>query len=85
LRLAIMSALESIGTEARPAIADLIRVLNDPDIRARQKAAEVLGRFGPAAASAEPALRKALDNESPEVRRAAGEALLTILRAGEEK
>jgi HEAT repeat protein len=82
LRLAIMTTFETIGTSARPAIGTLIDELQNPDARARQKAAEVLGRFGPMAASAEPALRRALDDENAEVRRAASEALLNVLRVG---
>ena len=38
----------------------------------RQTAAEALGRFGPVARSAEPALRRAMQDEFPEVRAAAG-------------
>jgi len=82
LRLAVMTTFETIGTSSKPAIGTLIDELQNPDARARQKAAEVLGKFGPMAASAEPALRYALDDENAEVRRAASEALLNILRVG---
>ena len=53
----------------------------DPDPRVRIIAADVLGRFGTLAASAEPALRNALDDPDSDVRRAASEALLSILQA----
>jgi HEAT repeat protein len=53
----------------------------DADARVRQTAAEVLGRFGSLAASAEPALRAALDDPNSDVRKAASDALLSILQA----
>jgi HEAT repeat protein len=49
---------------------------DDPGVRAA--AAEALGRFGPRAASAEPELREALNDEDTNVRRAAADALLRI-------
>jgi hypothetical protein len=49
---------------------------DDPGVRAA--AAEALGRFGALAASAEPELREALNDEDTNVRRAAADALLRI-------
>ncbi len=46
----------------------------------QKAAAELLGLYGPAAASAVPALRGALGDPDIGVRRAAGEALLKITR-----
>ena len=60
----------------------LAAALSDPDPRVRQIAAEALGRFGSLAASAEPALSKALDDSNADVRKAASDALLSILQAG---
>jgi len=52
--------------------------VSDPDPAVRQTAADLLGRFGPAAVAAVPALRRALDDSDAEVRRAATDALLSI-------
>src|SRR5262249_22798504 len=49
---------------------------DDPGVRTA--AAEALGRFGKLAASAEPELRQALNDEDANVRRAASDALLRI-------
>jgi HEAT repeat protein len=49
---------------------------DDPGVRAA--AAEALGKFGKLAASAEPELRAALNDDDSNVRRAAGDALLRI-------
>jgi HEAT repeat protein len=85
LKVAAMSTLQRIGPDSISAIPVLIETLENPDARARQKAAEVLARFGPAATSAIGSLRRALDDDNAEVRRAASEALLNILRAGERR
>ena len=54
--------------------------MGDADARVRLVAAQVLGNFGPAARAAVPALSQALHDRSPEVQKAAGDALLNILR-----
>ena len=74
----MLRTIESIGTDASPAIPAIITALDDPDPPNRRLAAELLGRFGRPAASAQPALRRLLDDPDPDVRRAASDALLNI-------
>ncbi len=79
MRKAAMRALVGIGTDARPAIPALSATLvEDQDPRVRQLAAEVLSKFGDKAKEAEPALRRALRDSDPDVRKAASDALLDI-------
>jgi HEAT repeat protein len=79
IRQAAMRALPSIDTKGQPdTIGALIKALANPDARVRQTAAETLGKFGSAARSARPALAEALNDDDPEVRRAASEALVDI-------
>ena len=52
--------------------------MSDPDDRVRQAAAEALSSFGPLAKTAEPALRRALDDPESTVRKAASSALLNL-------
>jgi len=81
LRFAAIRALAAIGgPDAQAAVPELTAAVADADVRVRQVAAQVLGKFGPAAKDAVPALRQALQDESADVQRAAGEALLNILR-----
>jgi HEAT repeat protein len=81
LRLAAIRALQTIGPPAAlPALADLAAALNNEDARVRLAAAVALGRFGPAAASTSEALRNARSDRNPEVRQAAGAALLNIVQ-----
>jgi HEAT repeat protein len=83
LRVAVIQALGAVGgPEAHAAIGELKNLVADPDARVRQAAAEVLGKFGPASAEAVKALNKALQDANPDVQKAAGEALLKILRPG---
>jgi HEAT repeat protein len=78
-RIAAIKALAAIGTAAEPAVPNLAKVLTDSsEVRVRRAAAEALGRFGPLAKKAEQALRQALHDEDPEVRRLAGNALLNL-------
>jgi HEAT repeat protein len=85
LRRAALRALGAIGgPEAHAAIPEATAALADADARVRYTAARVLGKFGPVAKDATPALRQALEDESAEVQRAAGEALLNILRPRQE-
>jgi HEAT repeat protein len=65
-------ALASIGP---PAVADLRTALASTPRSVRRRAAEALGKMGPAAAEARPELLTALDDPSPWVRAAAADAL----------
>jgi HEAT repeat protein len=85
LRCAALRALGAIGgAEARAAIPEATAALADPDVRVRQTAAHLLGKLGPEARDAVSALRQTLRDESRDVQKAAGEALLNILRPGQE-
>jgi HEAT repeat protein len=85
LRLIALRALGAIGApEAYAAIPEAVAALRDPDFRVRLVAAQVLGRFGPVAREGVPALCQALEDSNPQVEKAAGEALLTILRPGKK-
>ncbi len=93
LRIAVIDALASIGSAHTPgtavgAIPNLIKSLSydvAPDPRVRKAAAEVLGKFGPLAQTALPALRDVLGDDDAEVRAAASDAILSILvPAGKE-
>ncbi|MCI0376214.1 MAG: HEAT repeat domain-containing protein [Gemmataceae bacterium] len=79
-RIAAMFALQSIGAEhGKAAVPNLIDALNHADHRVRKAAAETLGRFGPAAHLAVPALRRVLGDDEAGVRAAASDAILSIL------
>jgi HEAT repeat protein len=85
LRVAAMRALAGIGgVEACAAVPELMDAVGDADVRVRQMAAQVLGKLGPAARDAAPALCRALEDDNPQVQKAVGEALLNILRSGQE-
>ena len=85
LRVAAIRALACIGgAEASAAVPELIDAIGDADVRVRQTAAQVLGKLGPDARDAAPALCRALEDDNPQVQKAAGEALLNILRSGQE-
>lgn len=81
-RIAVMKALISIGpTNSITAIPTIVKALKDGDVRVRRTAAEVLGRFGPLARQAVPALREALGDDDAEVRENASLAMLNILNS----
>jgi HEAT repeat protein len=63
---------------ARIVVDCLVHALSDPDSDVRDEAATGLGKVGPAARSALPALRRALDDEWSNVRKAAAEAVSKI-------
>jgi hypothetical protein len=66
-------------TRARDAFVEaLAKALSDADFQVRRDAAHVLGKLGPKAKAAEPALRKALKDEEAAVREAAAQALKRI-------
>jgi len=81
LRLAAIRVLGVIGSpHSIQAIPALSAALADPNPRVRAKAAETLGKLGPAARSSVDPLRQALRDTNTEVQKAASEALLRIMR-----
>jgi HEAT repeat protein len=79
MRVATIHALGAVaGPEPHAAVPPLIKALSDSDASVRQTAAEVLGKFGPAASDAVDELRKALKDNNSDVQQAAGDALLNI-------
>lgn len=67
-----------LGTESKPAITGLIDRLRDTDRDVREAAALALGKVGPAAWSAAPALGNMLGNDHINVRKAAVAALVKL-------
>jgi HEAT repeats len=63
----------------------LTKALSDADFQVRRDAAHTLGKSGPKAKAAEPALRKALKDEAVAVREAAAQALKRINPGGDDK
>jgi TonB family protein len=61
-------------------LGELIDSLRNKDEYIREAAAQTLGRLGPQAAEAVPALMKAVHDESERVRKAAAEALESVQR-----
>jgi HEAT repeat protein len=81
-RIAAMRVLEAIGENALPALPALAKDLDDAEPRVRIAAANTLGQFtalkGKDLAGVQKALRKALDDDNPDVRRAVSAALLRV-------
>ena len=78
-RIPAMYVLHRLPPEAaQAAVPQLADVLRHPDPRLRRAAAETLGRIGPLARPALPALRRALGDEDAEVRVLASDAILNI-------
>jgi len=78
--LARRDAREALIKIGQPAVAPLVRALEDPNWQIRWGAAKALGQIGdPTAASA---LVKTLEDERPGVRWLAAEALITLGRPG---
>jgi HEAT repeat protein len=63
---------------AEKAVPVLIRGLGESEVKYRRGAAKALGKFGPLAKSALPALQQALHDEDETVRKASAEALKAI-------
>jgi HEAT repeat protein len=79
-RVAAIYILAGIGAEnVAGAVPALIGALSAEDARVRRAAADMLGRLGPIAAQAVPALQKSLEDDDQDVRINAGEAILSIL------
>jgi hypothetical protein len=57
--------LARMGSDAKPAVNDLIVLLDDPDLEVRKVAVRTLGRIGPDAAAAIPALMRTLVEDHP--------------------
>jgi len=82
VRVAALAAVAPRLERTEAAVFDFVVKQLDRDAAAlaRLAAAEVLGTFGPAARQAVDSLRKALQSSDANVQKAAGEALLNILR-----
>jgi HEAT repeat protein len=81
VRLAALGVLEKLGpANAAQSLPVLCAALADPEVRIRLRTAQSLGRLGPQARAAVESLRQAGADPSPEVRQAAGAALLLILQ-----
>jgi HEAT repeat protein len=78
LREEAMDALRSLGSAAKPAVPELIRLLDDSS--GNRYAANALGDIGPAAEAAVPELYGLLRNRSPSVSEAARRAIEKIRR-----
>jgi HEAT repeat protein len=76
-RLGAVHGLRRHGSDAAPALSELLRLLkHDSEISIRQGAAQALGEIGPAAASAVPELIRVMLNETDApLRRQAAAAL----------
>ena len=82
LSLAVLIALSAgvdaqLSSEAKPP-ADPIEALQDPDAAVRLEAARAIGKLGPKAQSAVPALVKALGDDDADVRAGAARAIGAI-------
>jgi len=71
----ILVTLAVIGTDARPALSSVLRVLRSNDITERTYAAATVGLLEPGCEAALPALLEALDDPHPNVRAAAARSL----------
>ncbi|HEX5103979.1 MAG TPA: HEAT repeat domain-containing protein, partial [Pirellulaceae bacterium] len=65
VRLKAVEVLARMGSDANPAVPDLVALLDDPDERIRKAATRTLGRIGPEAAPAVPALMRSLLQPEP--------------------
>ena len=73
-------ALETLGPKAAPAIDSLLRELRNEDASRRYVALKLLGRIGPLAGSALPAIRRTQNDPNTAVRDAAAWAIRRIER-----
>jgi RNA polymerase sigma factor (sigma-70 family) len=76
VRLASLYVLETLGAEAAPALAELVRALGDPDPFVRWGAVRALGKLAPLEADqAVSVLARRLEDENQDVRLTAAAAL----------
>lgn len=74
-----VTLLGRLEAAAAPAVPDLVQVLGPPaPIEVRQRAAWALGKLGPKAVSAKPALEAAAGDRDPRLSRMAKEALAAV-------
>ncbi len=74
--------LGRLEAESAPAVAQLIASLSSPHLHVREQSAWALGKIGPPARSAAPALEQAAaETDKPRLSRLASEALASIQRA----
>lgn len=81
--IAVLRALQAIGTEAQPALPNVAWIMNRRDLATsvRVEAAQTLGRFGALARKQLPDLRAIMESDpNDEVRDAASSAVLAIER-----
>lgn len=75
VRNATINALVAIG---RPAVPELIKALDDPNVQVRRRAVLTLGKLNTLAVAAVPDLQKKLQDADPEVRGLAAASLKII-------
>jgi HEAT repeat protein len=73
-----VETLAKIAPDPNTAVAPLVALLANENRAVRRQAAEALGRLGPVAEPAQPALREAAGDRSKRVRTAAEEAIEKI-------
>jgi HEAT repeat protein len=78
LRGCAAASLGDIQCNAETVVPALVSNLMDSDVSARMRKAEALGKFGEEARLALPALTRLLEDEDPDVRASATNALLAI-------
>jgi HEAT repeat protein len=77
---AAIKALININKDVDQVVAALIQGLSARDPKIRRSCAEALSKFGPAARDATEVLRARLSDPDADVRKAAGDALLSVTR-----
>lgn len=65
VKMQAVQVLARMGSDAKPAVNDLIPLLDDPDPEVRKETVRTLGRIGPEAAAAIPALMRSLVQPDP--------------------
>jgi HEAT repeat protein len=83
--VAAIKSLVSIGKQPKEVMATLERAFSARDARIRRAAADAMSKYGPAARGYAGALRAHLDDPDAEVRKAMGDALLSVTQSPPEK